>query len=649
MTHEEMVEWFACKVCGKPAGLAPDKCHLTIGRQHPLCNTYKCCRIKEKSEQQLKYAKSGIDKNIFLKACPGSGKTEVVGLKAAYEIKHWNRKAGGIAVLTFTNNAADVIHERVCQFAGIEKAGYPHFIGTLSSWLQSYIVNPFAYILTGYKGFNGDRSIRFVENSCDADFLKGLQTEAYPNSGPIKANEYSWDCEEKKYVFASKSRTADAARKKIQFTPEQKRELKDKKKSFMVHGFATHQDIEFIGLRLMEEHTALTQRVSERFPVILVDECQDLSWTETAILNYLQRLSTALHFIGDLNQAIYEFKNVAPEKVDKFIRENHFDEMHLSDNFRSCQKIVDVCKAIVPQENGVKGIGEAKLATPCLFVTYQKDDIYSLPEWFEYFLKEKGIDVNKSAIVARGWPTVSKLRPSGNNEVDNNQKRLAAAISLWKTGGIQAMGDALKYMGQFVTHKFFSEYAINTKEYYCPECVTSTIQWRLFLAQILDSSIKNNDIADLSQTWSTWVKKVRKHFPAIAKELCPMLTGYLNTDIVISPDISFNALQGKAEDAVINSMPKSPQQKTNIRITTIHSVKGETLEAVMLVSSTSKSGEGGHWSHWLEDKKAEAARFAYVASSRPKQLLVWAIPEDKKADYNELEKLGFVHSVADKV
>jgi DNA helicase-2/ATP-dependent DNA helicase PcrA len=86
MTYEEMVEWFACKVCGKPAGLDPNECHSTIGHQNPLCNTYKCCRIKEKSEQQLDYARSGIDKNIFLKACPGSGKTEVVGLKAAYEI-----------------------------------------------------------------------------------------------------------------------------------------------------------------------------------------------------------------------------------------------------------------------------------------------------------------------------------------------------------------------------------------------------------------------------------------------------------------------------------------------------------------------------------------------------------------------------------
>ena len=61
----------------------------------------------------------------------------------------------------------------------------------------------------------------------------------------------------------------------------------------------------------------------------------------------------------------------------------------------------------------------------------------------------------------------------------------------------------------------------------------------------------------------------------------------------------------------------------------------------MLVSSISKSGDGGHWTHWLADTKAEAARFAYVASSRPQHLLVWAIPEGKQADYSTLQERGF--------
>ena len=115
-----------------------------------------------------------MDKNIYLKACPGSGKTEVVGLKSAYEIKRWDREAGGIAVLTFTNNAADVISERASQFAGIDKIKYPHFIGTCDRWLHGYIAHPFGNLITKHKAIDGDYSIRLVENRSCNGFLNKI-------------------------------------------------------------------------------------------------------------------------------------------------------------------------------------------------------------------------------------------------------------------------------------------------------------------------------------------------------------------------------------------------------------------------------------------------------------------------------------------
>lgn len=70
-----------------------------------------------------------------MRACAGSGKTEVVGMKAAYEIKKWKERNKGIAVLSFTNDATDVIKDRVKRFAG-NNGTYPHYIGTLSSFIH---------------------------------------------------------------------------------------------------------------------------------------------------------------------------------------------------------------------------------------------------------------------------------------------------------------------------------------------------------------------------------------------------------------------------------------------------------------------------------------------------------------------------------
>ena len=60
-------------------------------------------RIEGKTDEQLDYILSPIDRCIYLEACAGSGKTEVLGLKAAYEICKWRSHKSGLAVLTFTN------------------------------------------------------------------------------------------------------------------------------------------------------------------------------------------------------------------------------------------------------------------------------------------------------------------------------------------------------------------------------------------------------------------------------------------------------------------------------------------------------------------------------------------------------------------
>ncbi|HKY53202.1 MAG TPA: hypothetical protein VJM08_02800 [Anaerolineales bacterium] len=48
-----------------------------------------------------------------------------------------------------------------------------------------------------------------------------------------------------------------------------------------------------------------------------------------------------------------------------------------------------------------------------------------------------------------------------------------------------------------------------------------------------------------------------------------------------------------------------------------------------------------HWQDWPNDPASEAARFAYVASSRPRHLLIWAVKKLKPAQAEVLTALGF--------
>lgn len=646
MTHDQMKEMMACQVCSKPPGLPLDKCHAIMGKKNPLCNEYGKCRIAEQSEPQFNYAFSEVDKNIFLKACPGSGKTEVVGLKTAYEIKRWDKEVGGIAVLTFTNNAADVISERVSQFAGIEKIKYPHFIGTFDSWLHGYIAHPFGHFATKYQGKEGDYSIRLIDHKVNSKFLenKKFNAKLYHGKGTIKANKYYRDRKSNEYVYCdNKKGSLDVAFEN---------NLRQAKKNFIEAGFATYQDIENICFKLLSEQVSLAKRIAQRFPIIIIDECQDLSWIQLEILRKIKHADSKLHFVGDLNQSIYGFKKVEPKDIENFISVEGFQEKPLSDNFRSCQPIVDLCQGLVKSSDSVVGTAEQKLEQPCIYLVYEKEsDISKLPNWFEIHLKQEKLDIKKSAIITKGWSNVNRMRPSGGDtKINKPFTRLAMAIYLWNTKENQAIGDAIKYMGQFFAEKYFGQHTANARKHYCPECIDSAIKWRIFLKEVLDTCIKNEELIDFDKIGTEWAKCIRNEFGKIAKDCKSLLI-----EDVIFPDklvhktdkkkkevqIVFNAI--KAKDKVTKTISVNSTKKSNIYITTIHSVKGQTFDSIMLVSAPSKSGsDDNHWEHWLGDTNPEAKRLAYVASSRPKHLLVWAVPKGNNGDMTDLTKLGFV-------
>lgn len=638
MINSDSWNELACIVCGKPKGIPLEECHDTFGRNNPSCNDAKGCRILEKTEEQLEYVHSSSCENIFLKACPGSGKTESVGLKAAYEIKRWNKKVGGIAVLTFTNSASDVIAERVTQFAGIEKLRYPHFIGTIDSWLHGYIAHPFGHVATKYSGKNGDCTIRVVESGSTSDFLHSFKTKyCLAGTGNVLANQYYEDIESNSIYFSSSNHRLDFARNSVSLHQWQFDDLKKTKEKFWAEGFATYQDIENICYKLLGESSELAQLIAERFPLIIVDECQDLSWIQLQIFKKLLDAGVNIHFIGDLNQGIYAFKKVYPQEVEEFIDQNDFGELALSRNFRSIEPIVDLCGRLIDQGD-IKGELPSEDHDPaCVCFTYNKDEIQKIVDRFVSYLEQRKIAPEKCAIVARGYATVNKLRPGSSRIPEKKALWLPTAIHLWQNGSAESMDEALKCVGRFVADRCFSLESTNSRAYYCPESVSSHIQWRVFLAQILDKCLESPTLCNLNLTWKNWAREVRRQFQNIVKSCSGAeLLSQSNSNF------SFSALKGKSAEEVISTLATVKKSNvSDILVTTFHKVKGRTFDAILVVSAPDKRGDGGHWSQWIDGANDEHARFAYVASSRPKFLLGWAVPSPSDGEKKQLEKLGF--------
>jgi DNA helicase-2/ATP-dependent DNA helicase PcrA len=591
---------------------------------------YKLCRrlnrsitdqqLRRLSYEQLLYINHRLRIPCYVEACPGSGKTEVVGMKAAYEFADWRDRFAGIAILTFTRNAAAEIKARVVQYAGSEAARHPHFIGTIDSWLHNYLLQPFAHKITGYAGKNGDKSVRVIENESKAGFLNNYKV-VDGQGGAILANEYY-----KKHDGGLEGTIRSIAN----FDQSYLASVKDR---FLRDGFVSYQDAEYICYQVLKRHPIITKLLCQRFPYIIVDECQDLSDTQMYVFFELLKVGTALQLVGDLNQAIYEFRKVSPEHITSFVQKQGFHKKTLTKNFRSNQGIVDFCSRLIQLPHSIQGC-ESMVCDPSRILWQYTDETFeSLPGCFSRFVASIELNSQRCCIVARGTALLKQLHPQKERRT-SPVELFAVALNCWHLSN-QSTTDveiALHSVGKSLSLLAYSGRGYHQKQY-CPDDLDPKA-WRIFLADVLDNAVGLYPFLQ-EQSWSLWTRKLKSYLEGIWLSL-PVRGREWST---ISQRIRAPINRGRiniAEDMRLVS-PVS-----NLRITTIHDVKGETFEALLLISAQDRKSKGGHFEQWLHPapSKEEYQRFAYVACSRPKHLLVIATPPLDENQLQEFLDLG---------
>lgn len=600
------------------------------------------------SEEQLDFILHPINEACYLKACPGSGKTEVVGIKAAYEIAEWRDYFRGIAVLSFTKNAAKEIADRIKLFGGTNATQHPHFIGTIDSWLHGYILHPFAHKTTGYKGKKTDKSYHLVDNDDKYDFLAPFKTtisyQPYPKDAWV--NEYYFECSEPVGLQAQ-SRYLDLTT----VAPSVKEALQKNKKRFLQAGLATYADAEFLCYYFLNGNKKVLTNLVKRFPIMIIDECQDLSCNQLEIIKLLYEAGSIIHFVGDNNQSIYEFKKVYVEKINSFIIENKLKERLLTKNFRSNQKIVNVCIGLEKYNTGIepqKVIGNEieLLSKSCILWEYNAVDLPLLPQKFIDYVNDQNknigevcrkISISKSAILSRAHATLAAFRSQPSTEL-SKVEMFATGLLCWsnnpRTG--KDMQNALQLIGKSVSLLAYDGKGKH-QHHYCPD-EYSPIEWRSQLCDLL-AKASNMVFPFTNLTWSQWCPKLKTFLANYWSNFRSPTNDWDSTKAKIK------STSGHATKLILDTIKANQTTYSEkIRMTTFHDVKGETLDAVLIVSAKDKKSRGGHFEQWLscQPDEKEFVRFAYVASSRPKHLLIWAIPKIKNNLFvNKILSLGF--------
>eukprot|EP01136_Pigoraptor_vietnamica_P016826 Opistho-1_new@61195 len=107
------------------------------------------------------------ENSVLLIACPGSGKTRTLTYKIAYELSRLNSTKEFVIAITYTNNAADEIKERV-ELLGIDTTQL--WIGTIHSFCMEWILKPYHLysdrLKNGFKIYNSFDSEKLLTTLC---------------------------------------------------------------------------------------------------------------------------------------------------------------------------------------------------------------------------------------------------------------------------------------------------------------------------------------------------------------------------------------------------------------------------------------------------------------------------------------------------
>lgn len=239
--------------------------------------------------------------SIDVNAAPGSGKTSVLAAKLLLLARKWTHDKRGICVLSHTNVAREEIQQRLGAMPdGARLLAYPHFIGTIHGFVDRFLALPAL------------RSAGFSVDVIDDEVFE-RKAIAYAMTNKSLWGWAQNDVGVKPMIGGLVYRGADLVlASEDGRLPKETAKTYDLlvavKKKMTQAGVYRYADMFAFAEMLLAHSPGIKDHISRRFPLVYIDEMQDTSWEQEALLSKLFDGSVVVQRFGDVNQRILNGK-----------------------------------------------------------------------------------------------------------------------------------------------------------------------------------------------------------------------------------------------------------------------------------------------------------------------------------------------------
>ncbi|CAI2934340.1 UvrD-helicase domain-containing protein [Aminobacter niigataensis] len=241
--------------------------------------------------------RSAIRNYQHVHACPGAGKTTVIGLKLILLAGKWTARHQGICVLTHTNTAKNEIVQRIgTDAAGRALLSYPHFIGTIQDFTHTFLALPACRSM--------GIPVRRIDDAATTNFLDARLS---PPARTFLAMSQQRKISDLRFIFEDGALKLNIPGNPGEQTDSYK-SMTAAKKAAINNGFLFYSEMYAIADQLLSSNPAAADAIRNRFPVVLVDEMQDTSRFQDEFLSRIFPADSGVSFqkVGDPDQAIFD-------------------------------------------------------------------------------------------------------------------------------------------------------------------------------------------------------------------------------------------------------------------------------------------------------------------------------------------------------
>ena len=244
-----------------------------------------------------------------VQAAPGNGKTTLLAAKLALLSRNWKTRRRGVCVISHTNAARTEVEDLIARHPSAARLmAYPHFTGTVTAFINQYLALPYL------------RGLGWNLRQIDDDAFAAEALRRYPSYWALKNQAKMASATVERWVIkltldpdfdqgGDEPESVAVHRQRGQHGADTNcgKALAKLKASMVSSGIYRYADMTALAWRAVHENPALAERLRDRFPLVMLDEAQDTNGDQLRLLEHIfKHDAAAFQRLGDSNQTLYD-------------------------------------------------------------------------------------------------------------------------------------------------------------------------------------------------------------------------------------------------------------------------------------------------------------------------------------------------------